>query len=406
MKKTMLWLLCLMLLKCFSPAIAEEKAAVSVNSPYIYEGESVQYTISRPELMEKVIRELGQKRPAETPNRLNRMFAAELKVNGESMTVYYDDLYALSYLKQGDTFFLLDNLLGAELMYPARLWLDSEAGEIPEYEVRQDYVNFLAQWGWTPFFTLSESEITLPDQLTASYADDADLFFTWADVFLRAGGFDLSPWLGKTVSVTILGLWEKEERSRFVPSDLERDIHLPLNLRCVILHHEDTIIGAFLAPGRHDGAWMESVNGQCAMDILGDSDPTAYLIEKAALTEEEKELALASPEEVVRQFLLAPEEDTRVFSLRADALSALAMNLPDDQLFVSFAEQWEIQRNLLAEDGLEERWPARVQSISRLQTEENVYKAVTESGQTWYIWLEWESEQTGWKVKYCLDHYA
>ena len=400
------WLALLMaflMLPVFRPALAEkEEVTVTVGGKYMFGNERT-YTIIHPELIEAVRRELAAAVFAEESERKHSSFDIQLSLDGETVSLYYDKLYSTTYMEKEGQRYQLDGAFGAKLAYPAALWLSSADG--PDFSVSEENAAFLRQWGWTPFFTLAEKEITLPDQLTASYTDERDLYFTWADLFLRQAGFDISPWLGKRVDVSILGLWDKAERGRFVLDDLERDIHVLLNLRCVVLRAEGKIIGGYIAVGRHNAEWMMSMDGKTAPDLLGTDDPTAYLVSKAALTEQEKGLAQASPEEVIRQYMETAPGEAAVFTPRTQLLSELAANMNDDMLFVTWEEQLAMRLYWLELDGEEIGFPTVAASVEPMR-EENVYRVITDQGEDWYVVLVWESDETGWKVKACYDNYV
>ena len=395
-------LMAVLLLPVFRPALAEqEEITVTVGGKYMFGNEKT-YTVARPELIEAVRRELSAAVPTEAPEQKHSSFDIQLSLEGETAALYYDDLYCTTYMEKEGQFYQMDGAFGAKLAYPAHLWLET-AG--PDFSVSEETAAFLKQWGWTPFFTLAETSVTLPEKLTASIADEADLYFTWADLFLRQAGFDLTPWLGKEVSVSIVGLWENAERSRFVARDLERDIHVTSNLRCMLLRAEGEIIGGFIAVGRHNGEWMMSLDGKTALDLLGTDDPTAYLISHASLTEQEKVLAQAAPEEVVCRYMETAPGELAVFTPRAQLLSELAANMNDDKLFVTWEEQLAIQLYWLELDGEEIGFLTAAASVEAMR-EENVYRVITDQGADWYVFLVWESDETGWKVKACYDDYV
>ena len=392
-----------LLLPVFRPALADqEEMSVTVGGKYMFGSEKT-YTVTRPDLIEAVRRELSAAVPDEAPEKKHSSYDMQLSLDGETAALSYDDLYGGTYMEKEGRLYRLNGDFGAKLSYPGRLWLDSAGG--PDFCVAEENAAFLKEWGWTPFFTLAEMQVTLPGQLTASVFDEGDLYFTWADLFLRRAGFDLSPWLGKQVDVAILGLWETAERSRFVQSDLDRDIHVTVNLRCVLLRAEGEIIGGFIAVGRHNGEWMMSLDGKTAFDLLNTDDPTAYLVSRAVLTEREKRLALAAPEEVIRQYMETAPVEQAIFAPRAQLLSELAMNMNDDKLFVTWEEQLAMTLSWLELDGEEIGFPTAVASVEPMR-EENVYRVITGQGEDWYVFLTWEGEETGWKVKACYNHYV
>ena len=397
MKKLLLFLLCALLLCGPLEGVGESASAVSFQYRDDRAGRSYAYSITRPDLLDRIRKEMETAQPCAAPEGENRFVRVLFELDGQACAVCYDSVFSQSYLLRGGDWFLLPNDLGAALCYPALLWLGEDAQ--PDFQVNPSYTAYLAEYGWTPFFTLAETEITLPERLTAQSAEEANLYFTWADLFLRASGCDLTPWLGKRVNVTILGLWEKMERSRFFSPDLVSGFHIPMNLRCVLLRDGDAILGGFLAPGRHNGSWMASLNGETALDLLGTDDPTGYLLSRAALTEQEEALASQTPEEIISQFFLTPPEENSAFLLRRELLDDLAANAQDDWLFVTRSQQLSMQRAWMGESGAEDWQPAAVQEITLLDPDSRIYQAVTENREKWQVQLAYESPETGWKVK-------
>lgn len=310
----------------------------------------------------------------------------------ETVTLFYDEVYHTTWRQEGETWVRLADSLGASLVYPFGLWMWDQ----PDFEAAAAYADLLAPDGWTPFFVLGRQTLTLPESLTASVTDAADLYFTWAQLFLRDAGYDLTPYLGQEVNVTILGLWDTVERSRFAADDLARGIHLPVNLRCIVLEKDGEVIGAYLSYGRHDGDWKLSLKGRSPADLLGTEDPTDYLLSLAVLSDEEKALAALEPEDVIRAYFADPY--STALRPRARLLKDRCANMDDDQLFVPFGGEFP-------EDAEEEPIEGAVADISLRDEGENVWQVRFDSGEIRYVKLIRESEATGWKVVWCYDYY-
>ena len=114
---------------------------------------------------------------------------------------------------------------------------------------------------------------------------------------------------------------------------------------------------------------------------------------------------MKEPEEVIRRYMETEPGKLAIFTPRAQLLSQLAGNMNDDVLFVTWEEQLAMELYWLELDGEEIGFPAAVASVEPMR-EENVYRVITDRGADWYVFLVWESEETGWKVKECYDHYV
>ena len=389
---------CLLLL----PALGED-GGVGVTVGFRGNGrEQVHYAITRPDLIERIRAEMQDAREAPLPERIHTAATMinplTLTLDGNTYTLFYDDLYHQTWMEKDGQGFSLPSQLGAGLIDPAYQWLDKD---LPDFSVDPAWVAFLQPYGWTPFFTLSDMEIRLPDQLTASNTDESDLYFTWAQLFCKDAGFDLTPYLGKTVRAAVLGLWEKMGRNRFSAFELQPPLEVPVSLRCVILHAGDTVIGAFIAPGRIDGSWMASLTGHTAKDLLGTDDPTGYLLSCAAPTEQEKENAQKPLEEIIALYLAAGPEESTGLDLRAELLRGLTINMNDDTLFRTRKERWAQALSWMQADGIQPRRPGRVVNIGpAYEDARDEFLAEMADGSLYRVCVAWESDQTGWKIIY------
>lgn len=401
MRRMLFVLLCCTLLLALNAGAAEDaETRWTVTTP-----EDAPWLVTSPTLNGKIDVALTQVSQAgEAPRRLLEERIITLTRGERTERIYYDDLYGETWLVTGETPVRLENDLGASLAAPFRLWVEETS---LDFDGAAAYEELLAPWGWTPAYVISRHTLPLPEKLTASRTDAADLYFTWAQLFLKDAGYDLTPWLGQEIDVTILGLWETVPRSVFVSADLENDLRLLVNLRCIVLEKDGEVLGAFLSAGRHDCTWKLSLRGSAPLALLGTEDPTEYLMSHAVLTDEDSAMAVMTPEEVIRAWFSA-EASPFQYTPRAELLRLRCANMPDDRLFVPLGEEFPFddepgEGESPADDAPQAR--GTVEDLSPMPGDPDVWQVVLSGGAQWYVKLVHESDATGWKVLWCYDFY-
>ena len=381
----------LLLLAC--GAAAADEARWTVTTP-----EDAPWLVTSPVLNEKIdeaLTRVGE--GGETPRRLLEERIITLTKGERTERVYYDDLYGETWLVTGEEPVLLEGGLGPALAFPFRLWVEETS---LDFDGAAAYEDFLAPWGWTPSFVISRQTFLLPEKLTASRTDAADLYFTWVRLFLQDAGYDLTPYLGQEVDVVILGLWESVPRSTFVPEDEENGIRLPVSLRCIVLEQEGEIIGAYLSAGRHDCTWKLSLKGGRPLDLLGTDDPTDYLLSRAELTDEDTALAVLTPEEMIRAYFADGGPANR-YAPRSLLLAQRCANMPDNMLFVPYGEEFPFDRE---PETTPVPW-GEIEDLEPMPNDPDVWHVRFAGGSERYVKLVHESDATGWKIRWCYDFY-
>lgn len=290
--------------------------------------------------------------------------------------VYHDSLYNNAYLisPAGDFF-------QADCTLP--LLLNNTIYDAPIFDIPEAHRTLLADHGWTIAFRRSCMFETLPTTLTASRTDESALHFTWADLFLRDAGYDITPYLGKTVLPYMYYLVEPVNRVKWIPADacfLTEDGTggVLCSMKAVVLECEGEIIGAYLMALSWDGSHLMSLDGNTAVDLLGEDGVRDYLL---AHSEPDADLATLTPEEVLQRY--SETEDPRLETI--DGLLS----------WLGTAHESGLYRRASA---LDAAYCDPAVSIRKMEGTDH-YEVHTQSGEIWYPQLEWESDQTGWKVK-------
>ncbi len=186
------------------------------------------------------------------------------------------------------------------------------------FSVREEHRALLAENGWTVAYRVPMLITRLPEKLEASRTDASALYFTYANLFLEAGGYDITPHLGQPVIPYVYRLYERVNRIAWCPDD----IHLldengeggvMYGMQAVVLECGGEIIGAYLRADSWDTADMMTLDRRSSVDLLGDMSNGEYLLARLPMTEEEQALAALTPEEVVRRY--ASLRDPRLMAI-------------------------------------------------------------------------------------------
>ena len=291
--------------------------------------------------------------------------------------VFHDDLYNQAWLlaPTGETF-----RVGCELP----LLLQNTLADGPTFAVPEAHRALLAEHGWTIAFRRDCPAETLPTTLAASRTDPAALHFTWANLFLRDAGYDITPCLGKTVLPYMYYLVEPVNRVKWMPSDARFFTEggtggVLYSMKAIVLECEGEIIGAYLMALSWDGSNLMSLDSRTAIDLLGEDGIRDYLL---AHSEPDADLAALSPEEVIQRY--SETHDPRLETI--DGLLSWLGTAHESGLY----RRSEYNMNATQTN------PAV--SIRKIEGT-NHYEVHSQSGDVWYPALEWESDQTGWKIE-------
>lgn len=291
--------------------------------------------------------------------------------------VFHDDLYNQAWLlaPTGETF-----RVGCELP----LLLQNTLWDSPTFTIPDEHRALLAEHGWTIAFRRACMFENLPAELTASRTVPAALHFTWADLFLRDAGYDITPYLGKTVLPYMYYLVEPVNRVKWVPSDARFLTEggtggVLYSMKAIVLECDGEIIGAYLMALSWDGSNLMGLTGNTAIDLLGEDSIRDYLLAHSA---PDADLAALTPEEVIQRY-------SETHDPRLETIDGLLSGLGTAH------ESGLYRRNVYDLDAI---CPDPAVSIHALDFD-NQYTVCTEDGEIWFPQLEWESDQTGWKIE-------
>ncbi len=316
---------------------------------------------------------------SEIPNGTNT-YEVRCSLDGQQQVIYqvfHDNLYNQAWLltPAGEIF-----RVGCELP----LLLQNTLWDSPTFTIPAAHRSLLAEHGWTIAFRRSCTVETLPAELTASRTDPTALHFTWADLFLRDAGYDITPSLGKTVLPYMYYLVEPVNRVRWVPADARFLTEggtggVLYSMKAIVLECEGEIIGAYLMALSWDGSNLMSLTGNTAIDLLGEDRIRDTLLAHSAL---DADLAALTPEEVIQRYSETHDPHLEII----DGLLYRLGTAHESGLY---------RRDVYELDTLR---PDPAVSIRALDYDSQ-YEVCTESSEMWFPQLEWESDATGWKVE-------
>jgi len=315
----------------------------------------------------------------ELPNRA-RAYEVHCHLGEQKYAIYqvfHDDLYNQAWLlaPTGESF-----RVGCELP----LLLQNTLADRPTFTIPDEHRALLADHGWTIAFHRACMFETLPTELTASRTDPTALHFTWADLFLRDAGYDVTPYLGKTVLPYMYYLVEPINRVRWVPADARFLTEggtggVLYSMKAIVLECEGEIIGAYLLALSWDGSNLMSLTGNTVIDLLGEDGIRDYLL---AHSEPDADLAALTPEEVIQRY-------SETYDPRLEIIDGLLSKM-------GTAHESGLYRRSEYDLSATQTDPAV--SIRKAEGA-NHYEVHGKSGDVWYPALAWESDQTGWKIE-------
>ncbi len=207
-------------------------------------------------------------------------------------TVTHDDLYNLARVQLPD-----GSIHEISINVPEML--NRAVFERLSFDIPESHRSLLQRSGWTVAFRHPHMPLQLPQALEASRTDASSLHFTWADLFLRDAGYDITPWLGQAVIPYVYSLYETMPRSTFYSDDASDVL---CSMYAVVLECDGQIIGAYLFACSLDGSNLMSLKGNAAPALLDGQTVREYLLARLPMTEAESELAALTPEEVIIRY--------------------------------------------------------------------------------------------------------
>ncbi len=298
---------------------------------------------------------------------------------GETWSLWHDDLYDRAAVTRPD-----GTVHAVSTEVPAMLHQLTRT--TPRFDIPAEHRALLAERGWTAAFRIGHDPVRLPETLAASRTDAGALHFTFADLFLREAGYDITPYLGREVQPCVYVLLEQVNRIAWKPEDVRLldengNGGVLCSLYAVVLECDGQVIGAYLKAWSWDGADLMSLSGKTAVDLLADSSIRQYLLDRLSLTDEERALAALSPEEVLRRYAAWNDPVMRPIEglLSGTGTASAVLYGPMEPLTAHPTGR-------------------QVKSVRQMEGE-GLYEVTMDDGETYYPRLVRESPETGWKVQ-------
>lgn len=295
-------------------------------------------------------------------------------------TIYHDSLYNRA------SVMTLDGVRSLDPSVPETLY--QGLYEPLSFDIPQEHRALLAEHGWTIAFRHPHMLLQLPETLEASRTDPAALHFTWADLFLRNAGYDITPHLGQTVVPYVYTLCETVNRVAWMPSDAEFLTEnstggVLCSMRAVVLECDGEVIGAYLMAYSWNGSDMMSLNGRSPIELLNGQSIREYLLDRLPLTDEEAALAALTPEEVIIRYGAVNDPMLMDIAVLLERLGTASASLYDPLALMTLptGETYTVERKLSF-------------------TDQHMYE-VTSGDARYFPELVYESPETGWKI----DHF-
>lgn len=288
-----------------------------------------------------------------------------------TFTIVHDDLYnrAAVTLPDGSVHSISVNV---PMMLGSALWTPVS------FAIPEGHRSLLQQHGWTIAFRHPHMLVQLPQRLQASRTDPAALHFTWADLFLRDAGYDITPYLDQAVVPYVYTLYETVRRGEFYTDD-PHDVRY--TMYAVVLEQGGQVIGAYLMARSWDGSNLMSLGGNAAPDLLGNMSVTDYLLTRLPLNGTERELAALTPEEVIIRYGEGGDSRLMEISQLLQSLGTASATLFDQMALTAVPT------------GMHYTVGGRLPFI-----DEEMYEVVSDTGLLYFPEVVYESPETGWKV--------
>jgi len=378
MKKLMLLIFALCAVAVFVPSRAEGVESVSFYLADKNQTHTIR-TIEDEAFTQWLLDAFESGEPEEHPCTTNAKYKVAIHLESIDViyTIYHDSLYNRA------SVMTLDGVRTLDPSVAETLWLALYAPL--SFDIPEQHRALLAEHGWTIAYRDPHMLVKLPDTLAASRTDPAALHFTWADLFLRDAGYDITPYLGQAVVPYVYTLCETVNRVAWVPSDVqfmtEGGTGGVLNsMRAVVLEHGGEIIGAYLIAYSWDGSDLMSLSGHSPLDLLDGQSIRDYLLERLPITAEEAELAALTPEEVIIRYGKVNDPrlmDIRVLLQRLGTASSTLYHL-SDLMPVPTGTEITVTGQLMPHD-------------------RHMYE-IDAAGHIYFPALIYESPETGWKI--------
>lgn len=381
MKKLMMLVFALCALAVLVPSRAEEVQSVSF---YFADNDqrSAVRTTQDEAFIQWLLNAFESGEPEESPCTARESYRVSFHLDTVDViyTIYHDSLYNRA------SVMTLDGVRSLDPSVPETLY--QGLYETLSFDIPQEHRALLAEHGWTIAFRHPHMLVQLPDSLETSRTDAAALHFTWADLFLRDAGYDITPYLGQAVVPYVYTLCETVNRVAWVPSDAELLTEdgtggVLCSMRAVVLECGGEVIGAYLMAYSWDGSALLSLDGRSPIELLNGQSIREYLLDRLPLTDEETALAALTPEEVIVRYGAVNDPMLMDIAVLLERLGTANSSLYDPVALLALptGKTYTVQQKLP-------------------YTDEHLYEAVSDEA-SYYPELVYESPETGWKI----DHF-
>ncbi len=293
--------------------------------------------------------------------------------DGDTYVVWHDSLYEQACVTRPDGSV---HALSADV--PNMLYSGMYEGL--SFDIPEEHRALLASYGWTVAFRHPHMLEKLPAALHTSRTDPTALYFAWADLFLRDGGYDITPCLGQAVVPYVYTLLEGVPRSAF--TGREQDTYRCSLFAVVLTTVDGQVIGSYLKAYAWEGSWLLSLKGSGAPALLDGMTIRDYLLARLPLTEDEAALAALSPEEVIARYGAVRDPGLMEITELLDLLGTAASTLYNPLVLMAVPSG------------------DTVTSVKKLDVTDGDAEAyqVYLGTRMYFPYLVHESPETGWKV--------
>jgi beta-lactamase regulating signal transducer with metallopeptidase domain len=262
----------------------------------------------------------------------------------------------------------------------------------------------LGQYGYSPLFLISEQNYELPAKLIQNPGEyPTVVYWAYNNELSKDVGLDLTPYLGKTVSVNLYKL--SEPLPEFMAPRQSSG-------RAIIVHYGGKIVGAWLDAGRHYGFACSLKNNQ--FEAVAGTKMEMWLTRLVdTSTAEAKRLAAFSPEDVIRNYYAAIDsgnlKEMHKYESLTNLVGYLFSNMDNNGLYnPAYAVNEGYGASNVAETRVDSikayDLPAGSTSPTVKRYQVQVYMKVKQpvvfdtGVQTFFMTVRQESPQIGWRI--------
>ncbi len=400
MRKTICWMIMIMLIGLAGAALAEP-APMELLLEMGTGSTAESATLSDPDTIQTILDMLDTAVPAQAVE--DTGWSRDTKIvltfaSGERYEVYWSNWrFEPTYLLREDGLYEMDHGVGEYLYALASTLLWGQF--IPEVE--PSHAALFADYGWVLDYGIGSTVEKLPEKLVCRADDEASYYWVFHALLMRDTGMDITPALGQDVAVTIYRVHPLEQGA-------QRAIELP---RGIVLSQGETVLGALLSQG-YDARRAWSLKGNDYQALLGDTTLDAWLARESELTEKEAALVPLEPKAVLESYLKAwmadDIEGMIATTAKSKTLSYMLNGCGDDRLYSRMEERLkdplnskivQIYKVALCEEEHVEQTENRKVFTASWRIDENRFDPPAGNDISRYVVMVQESVRTGWRVE-------